>query len=364
MIGLYIHIPFCLKKCSYCDYISYTGYQEDIFTKYIEALTQEIYSRRSLFLKGISTIYIGGGTPSLLSPSHFDKLFSHIYKLGIPFSRDIEVSIETNPATVSIEKLQSFRKVGINRISIGAQTFDNQLLLTLGRIHSPEDIVLTYQMCKEAGFKNINLDLIFALPGQNIKMWEKDLEKAVSLEPEHFSIYGLQVEENTPLWQEKQKGLLVLPNEDEEADMFIFALQYLSNKGFHRYEVSSFSKKGKECKHNINYWQNGNYVGLGVAAHSHYNGRRSANTSSLKDYLREPSNSIVQDIVGNSRSIKEETIFLGLRMLKGVKKELFKGYEKEVLELLQNGLIEEKKGRYKLTDKGFLLGNRVFEKFV
>jgi|LSQX01.3.fsa_nt_gb oxygen-independent coproporphyrinogen-3 oxidase len=364
MTGLYIHIPFCVKKCAYCDFISYTGYENQVFNQYSEALCTELKIREDILSKGISTIYIGGGTPSLLSPLHIEKIFSSINKISPLLSPDIEISIEVNPATADITKLKDFKQLGINRISLGVQTFNNNILTKLGRIHSSEDILKTYKECRQADFKNISIDLMFALPGQTIELWKQDLQKAISMELQHYSIYNLQIEEGTPFWEEKEKGSLNLPSEDQDADMYIYAVEFLLKQKFYRYEISNFAIIGMECKHNVNYWENGNYIGVGVAAHSHFNGKRWANTTSLKDYLATPSKSIVEYTEGSTLSIKEETIFLGLRMSKGVDKKNFIGYEKQVNKLIQNHLLEETGTRYRLTSQGILLANRVLSEFI
>ncbi|HNS32802.1 MAG TPA: radical SAM family heme chaperone HemW [bacterium] len=364
MIALYIHIPFCKRKCSYCDFVSYAGHGEEIFARYADALCAELAARRDMLSDGISSIYMGGGTPSLLSPGHIEKIFSGISSACPSFSTDIEITIETNPATAGKEKLRDFRQLGINRISLGVQSFDDRLLSILGRIHTAKEAVRTYESCRNVGFENINLDLMFALPCQDMEMWRKDLQKAVFLDPQHLSVYNLQLEEGTPLWEEKKKNSLDFPSEDEDADMYLLAVQYLKEKGYSRYEISNFALDGRECMHNITYWQNGSYLGLGVAAHSHLNGCRRANTSSLEKYLSSPCNAVAEETKVTPLMKRQETIFLGLRMSQGVEKAFFTGYEEKVEELKSNGLLEEKHGKYRLTDKGILLANRVFEHFV
>ncbi len=364
MISLYIHIPFCIRKCSYCDFVSYAGHNSEMFLRYIDGLCREIEVRGNLIQTGISTLYIGGGTPSLLSPILIEKIFSSILKQCPSFSPNIEISMEVNPATVSRKNLKDLRNIGINRISLGMQSFNDRMLATLGRIHTAEQAVTTYKECRQAGFDNINIDLMFALPGQDIKLWYQDIHTAVEFSPDHLSLYNLQVEEGTSLWRKQQKGLIVLPTEEEDAQMYTCAVRYLAAKGYPRYEISNFARETRECLHNLTYWKNNNYLGIGVAAHSHIDGTRWANTSSLEDYLFAPENAVVEEIKGTPLSIKQEKIFLGLRLAEGVKKTFFVGYEQQVEQLIQDGLLEEFETNYRLTDKGVLLGNRVFCCFV
>jgi len=370
MKALYIHIPFCVKKCSYCDFVSYPGCGEETVERYVKALCDEILFRRRALAEGVSTAYFGGGTPSLLAPRQMERIFSGIKEACPDFPGDIEITVEVNPATAGRDKLRAFKDLGFNRISLGIQTFDDRLLSLLGRIHSSRQALETYDACRAAGFDNVNIDLMFALPGQELKGWQVDLKKAVSLSPEHFSLYNLQVEEGTPLWERRmsEKGSssekLIFPSEEEDAGMYVFASAYMASRGYRRYEISNFALEGKECLHNTAYWENKNYIGLGVAAHSHVCGRRRANTSSIEDYLASPGNAVIEETGGTPLSVQQETVFLGLRMEKGVEKKFFQGYEAAVSTLAKEGLLEENGRRYRLTERGVLLANRVFEHFV
>jgi oxygen-independent coproporphyrinogen-3 oxidase len=310
--------------------------------------------------------------------------------------------LESNPATADKEKLKTLRELGINRLSIGAQSFNDQHLKTLGRIHNSKDIFRFYDDARSAGFDNINLDLIFALPGQTLAEWKKDLQAAIDLKPNHISTYNLQIEENTPLWEmtksqapnpkqspnpkiqiPKRDGeprrlvsggpQLQLPNEEIELAMYEYAIETLASAGYKHYEISNFAKPGFECQHNINYWKNGNYIGIGAGAHSHLSGKRWSNPNCIEGYMRQASGetgNVMRDVLRITQddspdaTDQRETIFMGLRLLDGLSVNNFKGYEKEVKELTNDGLLELDGDHYKLSKKGLYLGNLVFEKFV
>ncbi len=363
-----MHIPFCVRKCGYCDFVSFPGTDDSMIDRYVYALCEECRARHNLLSGGISTVYFGGGTPSLLSPARIERIFSAIRQTCPEFPGGQEITLEANPGTVDAGKLRAFRKLGINRISLGVQSFNNNLLKTLGRIHTTEEALDAYDSCRAAGFDNVSMDLMFALPGQSSADWEKTLNAAVSLKPEHLSVYNLQIEEGTPMWDRKYSAdprkKLVFPGEEEDAEMYLLAVRHLGRNGYNRYEISNFALEGRECRHNLNYWENGNYIGLGVAAHSCINGRRWSNTCILADYLVSPAKSVVEQQPATALSRRQETLFLGLRLSVGVKTGMFSGYEKDVNELLDDGLIEEFDGRYRLTEQGVLLGNRVFSRFV
>ncbi len=395
--GLYIHIPFCKKKCSYCDFVSYAG-KEDLIDDYVDALCRKITAltpipspigrggtpMKSGWVREINTIYFGGGTPTLLTPSHFKKILSNIdYRLSI-----IETTVEANPGTVNKEYLRELKELGVNRLSIGAQSFNDKHLKTLGRIHDSKQIYQAVEDAKSAGFENINLDLIFAIPNQTVDEWEDDLKKAVALDPTHLSTYNLQIEEGTPLWTsiygELRSSFSGGPiNEDIDADMYEYTIEQLTTNGFKHYEISNFAKPGFECKHNLNYWLNGNYIGIGAGAHSHVNGNRQSNTDNIEEYINtikgddtrivacnsssdgrpKTENRITHDETGSATD-NRETIFMGLRLTGGLPSEKFIGFEDQVKSLIKDDLLEKRNGNVKLTKKGLMLGNLVFEKFV
>ncbi len=360
MTALYIHIPFCKQKCNYCDFVSYAG-KEDLIDEYVEALIKEIQSSPlsspsansfpspSLMERGVPSeqretrdgvrsIYFGGGTPTLLEPRHFDKIVSTIICHS-------EISVEANPGTANRTKLKALRELGINRISIGAQSFNNHHLKTLGRIHAAEETFRFYDDARSVGFGNINLDLIFALPGQTLDEWKRDLQTAVDLEPEHLSCYCLE-------------GKMAQLAEEDELAMYEHTIETLTAAGFKHYEISNFARPEYKCQHNIVYWKNGNYLGIGAGAHSHINGKRWASPASIEEYLKDAPHITHDDLPHTT------TIFMGLRMLEGLPTESFQGFEKEVSELIENGLLMRENNHYKLSRKGLYLGNIVFEKFV
>lgn len=355
-LSLYIHLPFCKRKCNYCDFVSYAG-KEELIDKYVEAVCKELETLTHLHKgllplpkgEGIKTIYFGGGTPTLLSPKHFDKIISTI--IG-HLSFDIghsETTVEANPGTADKAKLKALRQIGINRLSIGAQSFNNKHLQVLGRIHTAEDVIKFYEDARSVGFDNVGLDLIFALPDQKLSEWQEDTKTAIKLKPEHLSCYGLE-------------GKMAQDNEDLELAMFEHTIEELTSAGFKHYEISNFSKPGCECKHNSVYWRNGNYIGVGAGAHSHVDGKRWANTNSIEEYIQD-TRPRTQDH-SNPSIQQQETIFMGLRLLDGLEVEKFKGFEKEVKELIEDGLLIQDNNKYKLTRKGLFLANLVFEKFV
>lgn len=360
--ALYIHFPFCKQKCSYCDFVSYAG-KEGLIDTYLKKLTEEI----SAYLKSfpyntITTIYFGGGTPTLLSIPNFQCLISDINSL-MPKAHILETTIEANPGTVNKEYLKALRKLGINRISLGAQSFSNIRLKILGRIHGSNQIYKAFEDAKSAGFDNINIDLIFAIPNQKLDEWKYDLKEAIELNPTHISTYNLQIEEGTPLF-----GKYVPVSEDLDAEMYEYAIDFLMANGYKHYEISNFSKPGFECKHNLNYWQNGNYLGIGAGAHSHINGKRWNNPSAIEEYLKTNFEDVKEHlkihVEASSNPIQSESIFMGLRLIDGIPIEKFKDHENTVNNLKREGLLKEENGNIKLSKRGLMLGNRVFEKFI
>ncbi|MBI5700407.1 radical SAM family heme chaperone HemW [Candidatus Saganbacteria bacterium] len=384
--SIYIHIPFCKQKCSYCDFVSYAG-KDDLIDKYVDALCEEISTPSSFLLLGKGenaeqseasggTIYFGGGTPTLLKPKHFEKIIKALTPslrssplplgegLGV---RALEVTIETNPGTVDKEYLVELRKLGINRISFGAQSFNEKHLKLLGRIHDSKQIFNAVEDARAAGFDNLSLDLIFAIPDQTLDEWKEDLRAATSLCPEHVSTYNLQIELGTPLFDRVSHHALRITSEDLDADMYEYSIEQLTANGFRHYEISNFAKPGFECQHNINYWKMRNWIGIGAGAHSHVNGNRWNNTGSVEEYISTPSCLAKLDILPLDKGEKKsggEVIFMGLRLLEGLDISKFEGFESEVTDLRKDGLLEESDNKIRLTKKGLFLGNLVFEKFV
>ncbi|MFH1710111.1 MAG: radical SAM family heme chaperone HemW [bacterium] len=370
--SLYLHIPFCRKKCNYCDFPSYAG-RESLMPDYIEALKAELGYYSSVYDRpSIRTIYVGGGTPTLLPDELISSLFGSIQR-DFDVSSGAEVTFEANPGTVTKEKLKTLIDSGVNRISLGAQIFNDPLLKKLGRIHLEHEIVEAYELIREAGFKNVNLDLMFALPGGSINDWQDSLVKAVKLNPEHISTYNLQIEEGTPFYNEKLEGALLLPEEEDELKMYKIAIAFLKENGYKQYEISNFAREGFECAHNIVYWTMKDYIGIGAGAHSFINNTRVENSPYLEKYLSKDFSSIKTEHVNTKKESMQEMLFLSLRLIKGFHLNDFTRrfgigfreiYKKELAELTDDGLLEMAGKNVRLTEKGLFLANEVFKKFL
>ena len=372
-IGIYVHIPFCKQKCYYCDFVSYCN-KNDLIEKYIQAVKKEIQLQE--IRTEINTIYIGGGTPSYIEAKYIKEILEEIKAKNV--SKEAEITIEVNPGTVTLEKLKEYKNCGINRLSIGLQSTQDNLLKMIGRIHNFEQFLETYKMARKVGFKNINVDLMLGLPGQKISDLKESLEKVLELEPEHISVYSLIVEENTPIASKIEKNELILPEEETERNMYWYVKNTLELNGFHHYEISNFAKKGFESKHNLNCWNQQEYIAFGVAAHSYVDNVRYSNTESLEKYIENidlgiPENNRTIHEVQNEDDKKKEYMLLGLRKIDGVKISEFKNlfgenpiylYRNELDKLSKQGLVEVDKDIVKLTNKGIDLANLVWEEFV
>ena len=392
-LGIYIHIPFCIKKCDYCDFISYTNCC-DLQEKYVKKLIEEIEENRDLLKNNfISTIYIGGGTPSSIKPEFIKKILDKIYEIceisQISEKIKIETTIEVNPGTTTRNNLQLYKNCGINRLSIGLQSTNDTILETIGRIHNYKQFLDTYKWAKEVGFKNINVDLMLGLPGQDIETLKESLENIVNLQPmpNHISVYSLIVEEGTKIEQNINLGKLKLPDDEEERKQYHYTKNYLELNGYKHYEISNFAKPGFESKHNMNCWKQKQYVGFGVAAHSYVNGVRYANTSDLKEYLNvnyvESENDLkyrknfksikIIEENQNKLDMEKEFMMLGLRKLDGVSISKFEQkfgenpiylFRNELQKLVEEDLLEVDLDDIRLTRKGLDLANLVWEEFV
>lgn len=316
-LSLYIHIPFCVRKCGYCDFLSAPA-DEKARDRYVQALLMEIerYRGTETADRKIKTLYIGGGTPSTLSVKQLECIMQKI-KYIFNFYDDIEASMEMNPGTASKEKCRALYQMGINRLSIGLQSTNDKELNTLGRIHSYEDFLNTYTWCREAGFQNINVDLMAALPSQTVESYTTGLRKIIHLAPEHISAYSLILEEGTPFYQKYNSGCYPLPDEEQERLMYRETEQILAQAGYERYEISNYAKKGYACRHNLVYWQGGDYLGLGLGSSSYMDDVRFHNTTDLDTYVNQ--GAYVEDREELSVQAKmEEFMFLGLRVIAGV----------------------------------------------
>lgn len=374
-IGLYIHIPFCRQKCLYCDFCSYDD-MDHLHDEYVAALCREITGQGGIFDEYIiDTVYIGGGTPTLLSTGLLVKLLDTLHsKLRV--AKDAEVSIEANPGTVDYDKLCVLRGYGINRISFGVQSFSGSLLKKLGRIHSPAEAVEAVGFAQKAGFNNINIDLMYGLPGQTLADLSSSIEQASSLKIQHLSIYGLKVEEGTPFYQLQEKGQLDLPADDIDEAMYDCVNQLTSAKGFKRYEISNYALSGYECRHNLKYWFYQPYIGVGTASHSFLSGERRANIPQVAQYINiiNKGQSPVEywETVDEAVAMAEFT-FLALRTVVGVSFEAFskqfkvdflKRFPQIVKNLQERHLVVVTEQGMKLTDLGMKYGNVVFGSFL
>ena len=385
-LELYVHIPFCVRKCAYCDFLSAPADTQER-TLYIDALTEEIRARKNDFnAYRVSTIFLGGGTPSILEGDDSARIFRALQE-NFDISDDAEITMEVNPGTVTEEKAASWRKSGVNRLSIGLQSADDRELKMLGRIHTYREFLDTWKIVREAGFENINVDLISATPGQNLRSWSETLRKAADLGPEHISAYSLIIEEGTPFYErygdgsgeDENKGnhLPPLPDEDTEREMYKATEKILAEYGYHRYEISNYSKTGYECRHNLGYWERKEYLGLGLGASSLISECRFHNTADMGKYLRLYENAgtdICEDIEHLSvEDQMEEFMFLGLRKTAGISvddfrkvfgKEIREVYGEQMRKLEEQRLIEYSGNRVRLTERGTDISNYVFSEFM
>ena len=378
-LGIYIHIPFCKQKCYYCDFVSYSNKCSEV-KEYIESLKKEIEEFDFSNYK-VTSIYIGGGTPSYIDSIYIVEILSELkekLKCNLIEFKDIEITIEVNPGTVDTKKLNDYKKLGINRLSIGLQSTKNDILKKIGRIHTYQEFLEIYKLARETGFKNINIDLMIGIPGQKIGDLKNTLQDIIKLEPEHISVYSLIIEENTPIEKMLENGEIKLPDEDLERNMYWYVKNTLELNGYKHYEISNFAKLGKESRHNLNCWNQEEYIGFGVAAHSYLNGIRFSNTINVEEYIQHIENNRKEENIQieESQSLedkKNEFMMLGFRKIQGVDIARFKEkfidnpillYRENLNKLVEEGLIEVDLNHIKLTNKGIDLANLVFEEFV
>ena len=380
MSGLYIHIPFCRKKCAYCDFVSFAGFEQDAFEQYFKALFREIdLISPMLPKKEFETVFIGGGTPSLLPAGMIPRLAAKLRE-NFAFHADAEISIECNPESVSLEKLVQYRACGINRISFGLQSADDAVLKAVGRIHTAADFFRAFELARQAGFDNINVDIMHGLPGQSFESYLDTIRRTAELGAEHISSYALILAEGTPLFEAVRNGSIELPDEDAVADMEDAGFDLLRDFGYERYEISNFALPGRECRHNLNYWANGDYLGLGLNAHPalHVNGKwvRFANKAELSDY-----NAALNDgklPVEMTEEISRgdemfECIMVGLRKIKGINRAEFaqrfgidpvEHYASAVSDAVLAGNMEVTDDSMRLTQRGLDFQNEVLLNFM
>ena len=379
-LGLYIHIPFCLQKCGYCDFYSEAGLPDDLKQAYVKALCREIgaYGHQLSPEYTVDTVFLGGGTPSIL-PSHLTKSILSTVFDAFDVSTDAEVSMECNPATLTEEKLGVYREAGINRMSLGVQSMDDGLLQVMGRAHSRLDVVETVELARKAGFDNLNLDLMFGIPGQSRKMWEETVRTVFAMNPEHLSFYSLELAEGTLFYRQVARGILEPTPQEEDRQMYHFLLRELQERGYDHYEISNSARPGYRCRHNLKYWDLSDYLGLGASAHSFLQGRRFASVSDALAYVQAVENgeSPVSWHHENSRrdSITDYT-FTALRRREGIGKmdfakrfgeefwDIFAGRGEEFRQFAQRGEVEEDEDGIRITEAGMDVANRIIEIFL
>lgn len=387
---LYLHIPFCAKKCAYCDFLSFPSGQETQ-RRYVKKLMEEIEAAGRRWGRGtvcggtvsggpacsgapVSTVFIGGGTPSLLDSRWIAELLERL-RDSFSIEENAEISMEANPGTVTREKLMDYKRAGINRLSFGLQSADNSELRVLGRIHTWEQFLESFALARECGFDNLNVDLMSALPGQTVESWLRTLEKVTDLDPEHISAYSLMIEEGTPFFDAygEGRGAGLLPDEDEEREMYHETRSFLRSRGYERYEISNYAKPGRECRHNIGYWTGVPYLGLGLGASSYADGRRFRNEASLAAYLAGTPGRRFEEEILTEKDMQEEFFYVGLRMVQGVSLKEFEErfhvsardvYPGLIERLVQEGVAVVEGGRLMLTDYGMDVSNLVMAEFL
>lgn len=373
--GIYVHVPFCIKKCNYCDFNSFKLNREDK-KNYIEGIIAEMKLYSKQFDKDcFSTVFIGGGTPSILESEELKLLIDNIHS-NFNISDDAEISIEANPGTLTSEKLKTLYLSGVNRLSMGLQSSDKKHLESLGRIHSYEEFKKNFEIAREVGFENINVDLMFSLPNQTFEEWQQTLKDVVKLNPTHISAYSLIIEDGTVFGKLYDEGKLELSDEELYLKMYYYTRSYLKENGYNQYEISNYAKNKKECKHNVLYWKCGNYLGIGPGSHSYLNEKRFSNYKDIKTYCEKLKKSElpIENIEKlDKQDMMEEKVIMGLRMNEGINLKKFnkrfeidfmKIYKSEVESLENKGLIKLDDSKICLTNRGIDISNKVFIEFL
>ncbi|MFH1239302.1 MAG: radical SAM family heme chaperone HemW [bacterium] len=378
--GLYIHIPFCKSKCLYCNFGS-TALSDikttkvDLLRHYLTALKKELeYYPYS----AVRTVYVGGGTPTVLEADDLADLLDFC-RQHFKINPEAEISVEANPGTLNENKLSILKKAGVNRLSLGVQSFNGRLLKEIGRIHTAREVLDNFRLARDIGFDNINIDLIFALPGESFQEWQNDLKKAAELTPEHISVYNLTLEEGTELYNRWQAGQLEKASNDLEAMMYEEAISFLTGEGWHHYEIANFARPGRQSRHNNIYWKNEEYIGIGAGATSYIDGVRYTNTRIPEMYIKKvlartgsdedkefpyPWVEELEKLDGKKKL--GEAVMLGLRIREGIKltHEIQENFSRQIEELIEKRLLEKKDNNLKLTHQGLMLANQVYQEFV
>jgi oxygen-independent coproporphyrinogen-3 oxidase len=376
-LSIYVHIPFCIQKCGYCDFNAYL-YREDTVPAYIAALRREIThtaAARPWAGYGAPSVYFGGGTPSTLAPEDLTSLL-HLIRTSFAVQADAEITMEADPGTIGLADFERLRAGGFNRVSIGVQAFNDGLLRQLDRLHSAADARCVLVWARRAGFMDLNLDLMFGLPGQGLADWEESLQEAIAFVPTHLSVYGLTIEARTPFYRRQQHGQLVLPDEEAQAAMFERADQLLTAAGYRHYEISNYALPGWRSRHNLHYWRHGEYLGFGAGAHAYLNGYRWENERLPSRYVRmvteRGSAAGMPEFIDAERRV-HEGLMVGLRLREGIDLEAFArdygvhleaAYAGPMSELLQGGYVQVAHGRLRLTDHGRLLADAVLARLL
>lgn len=373
-LGVYVHIPFCRSKCNYCAFVSYAD-AGTLHHTYVAALCREITAVGGDFSVPVDTVFFGGGTPTVLDATELATILQTL-RDSFQLSADAEISFEANPGTIDFDSLKLLRQEGFNRLSFGVQSFDNEVLAAIGRIHRADEAETAITQARAAGFNNISLDLMYGLPSQKPSGWSETLKRAVELRPDHISAYGLKLEEDTPLESAVAAGRIALPSEEEEEAMYDFLNEFMPTQGFFRYEIANYATIGNECRHNLKYWHYEPYRGFGVAAHSFDGMNRFANTDDIIQYIecmtagKQPENFRETPDVATAMA---EYVFLSLRTTQGISGldftrqfglDIINCYAEPITQLTEMGLLTQDKDSWHLTERGMKLGNQAFVKFL
>lgn len=374
-LGLYIHIPFCIKKCDYCDFLSWKSTEEER-EDYVQALEKEIRSYREFAREyRVSTVFFGGGTPSVLTGEQTERILGAVREV-FQMEKEPEITLEMNPGTGEMKKLVQYRKMGINRLSIGLQSVKNENLKLLGRIHTYEEFLESCKWAREAGFDNISADLISSLPGQTLDEWKKELEILIETPLEHISVYQLIIEEGTEFYKRYGNREELLPDEETSREIYLWTGEFLKSRGFEQYEISNYARPSRQSRHNLRYWERKDYLGLGLGAASMVHNIRMSNTRDWKKYMENCENpkKFREDVefLELPRQM-EEFMFLGLRNTRGVSRKEFRRnfgrdlelvYEKALNKHLENGMLKTSGDRIYLSEEGILVSNQVLSDFL
>ena len=373
--AVYIHIPFCTNKCFYCDFNSYVLKDQPVMD-YLQALESEMERTVREHPPGtIKSIFVGGGTPTVLKPREMEYFLKTVRKHFGDWDQNIEFSMEANPGTTDLEKLTVMREGGVNRLSFGVQAFQNELLSGIGRIHDTDDVYRSLENARKAGFSNMSIDLMFGLPNQTLEMLSESVSRALELQLPHYSIYSLKVEENTLFHTLYHKNQLPLPSEEDELNMYLLLMDRMKQAGYKQYEISNFAKPGFESRHNMAYWLNEDYYGLGAGAHGYVGRRRHMNIKGVNPYNEAARKGLprLETIDVSREEAMEDFVMVGLRMLDGISRDHFEQqfntsldvvFARPLDKMVKAGLLEDTDEGYKLSDKGVLFGNEVFAEFI